>query len=81
MLGHWGGIILAACVTHGIRVEAAISGQLLSLRLLDDPTADLQELGQSPLATPIDRPARMNSRCCSVRLAVGRGNGLRPSDP
>ena len=50
MFGHWGGVILANCTTHGIRVEAAISTQLLPIALLDGPTVDLQALGQFPLA-------------------------------
>ena len=47
---HWGGAILAVCTTHGIRVEAAVSTQPLPVGLLDGPTADLQALGQFPLA-------------------------------
>ena len=50
MLGHWGGVILAACITHGIRMEAAIPTLPLPVHLLDGPAADLQELGQFPLA-------------------------------
>ena len=57
--------------------EAAISSQLLPVHLLDGPTADLQELGQFPLAHSLRRSTRMYSRCCSLRL--GRRPGKRPS--
>ena len=36
-----------------LRAEAAISTQPLPVHLLDGPTADLQELGQFPLAHPL----------------------------
>ena len=49
-LGHWGGVILATSTTHGIRVEDAISTRPLPVGLLDGPAADLQALGQFPLA-------------------------------
>ena len=49
-LGHWAGVILATCTTHGIRMEAAVSTQPLPVHLLDGTAADLQELGLFPLA-------------------------------
>ena len=38
-----------------LRAKAAISTQPLPVHLLDGPTADLQELGQFPLAHPLPR--------------------------
>ena len=38
------------CTTHGIRVKTAIPINSLAVHLLDGPAADLQALGQLPLA-------------------------------
>ena len=57
-----------------LRAEAAFSIQVLPAHLLDGPATDAQELGQFPLAHPLDRSTRMYSRCCSVRL------GRRPGE-
>ena len=79
MLGHWGGVMLATCITYGIRAEGAISTQPLPVHLLDGPTADLQELGQFPLAHPL-RPLHPDvlPLLLGSGWAVGQGNGLRP---
>ena len=50
IMDHWGRVILATSTTQGIRAVAAISIQPLPVHLLDGPAADLQSLGQFPLA-------------------------------
>ena len=58
-------------------MKTAIPIQPLPVHLLDGPAADLQALGQFPLAPPLDRSVRMYCRCRSVRLALRPGK--RPS--
>ena len=74
-MDHWGGVILATCTTHGIRVEAAISSQPLPVWMVQRLTS--RSLASSRWLTPFDRSTRMYSRCCSVRL--GRWPGEWPS--
>ena len=60
MLGHWGGVILAACITHGIRVEAAISHPYpyLSTCWMVQRLSS-RRFAKSRWLTPFDRSTRM----------------------
>ena len=64
-IGHWGGVIVAICTSHGIRLEGAISTQLLPVHLWDGPAAGFSAAGQYP---PAHSPRRLHPRVLPLLL-------------